>query len=570
MAKQQYEPEVTGGVEACLNAIQGDGGLVSFIGRNQPLNRGAPDSRHSTATTQMLDNLTKVFSKGPIYTSIVQVPKAGIDDRSSGRLYISFMGTPPNFGLDQSKVNQAYGLLKKAALSKSLEDKTELFRQLIDNGNPIVRNLHDEYRRSIADEIRQLPSSREHDNQERDLRDARRSVTSFAEASFDRFLSDRALDEIHAARLDSEITVAPHVPHNPRYQGVHVEVKALEYARWRKQHATKFNIGIARSEEAGRDPGCCAGCTLEFDTLGELGFQIDRTTDFPTNFPKTNYQPSANMTTNPAAVLIFAEKMLDICEPEIQDRDDRGQRLLAGLREDIKSLRFDIHELPSLRAELAKRNEDMVQLISTFAEEQKTPQEALEARSPELAWVMKLLLTEALQNEAKMMLEQANGLGVQSQASAIEQEITAGAIPETKLSESIQRALDVLPEETREFVIETMQELIQNGAHQVYQALQDQAVETHAPLLDLHTDMARKAVSFLQKLDYTTLDNKILELSHHIERREGFKQQRPSDPAQVVGHSSAAEEVKQASPSDHPLLLQWKMMLRLLLLQGTL
>ncbi len=318
-------------MKAYLDSINGDNGIVSSIGKI-PHTRG--DINVKSRSCAAFDTLTKILFKGPEPTVYVAI----IHNITTNEIHISYPGKPldpqrPNIiprALDQDMVNELLEVLRNVISNPTIEMKTQLFQEMYNKGNDLLIqqliNKQEEEKHKLKarqpNDFKLLQKMLQRDILPQTLEEilSNGKAQEIASSLIDKILSNVQELAITLGQLgEQQIIVVPYAyDQTHSYHGVHVEVKGIHFAKIQSDDSTKFNIGLARRDNG--TPGCCAGCSSEFDALSEAKQHIiNRSADFSYNFPPKNYQVSQNVTNDPDIFTSFIKILHAKCNAMIQD-----------------------------------------------------------------------------------------------------------------------------------------------------------------------------------------------------------------------------------------------------------
>ncbi len=323
-------PFTTQQMTACLDSINGDSGIVSSIGR-VPHKRGKIDVKSTSCVA--FDTLTKIFFKGPEPTVYVAI----IHNITTNEIHISYPGKPldpqrPHIvprALNQDMVNELLGVLRNVISNPTIEMKIQLFQEMYNKGNDLLIqqliNKQEEEKHKLKarqpNDFKVLQKMLQRDMLPQTLEEilTNKKVQEIASSLIDKIFNIQELAITLEQIREQQIIVVPYTPDQIHsYHGVHVEVKGIHFAKIQSANSTKFNIGLARRDND--TPGCCAGCSSEFDALSEVKQHIiNRSADFSFNFPTKNYQVSQNVTKDHDIFTSFIKILYTKCNMMIQD-----------------------------------------------------------------------------------------------------------------------------------------------------------------------------------------------------------------------------------------------------------
>jgi len=298
-----------------LELINGDSGIVSTAGKI-PHERG--DFVSINPECEAFNLLSKVFFKGPEPTIYISV----IYDCNTRKLFVSYPGKSSKRALTQEKVTRLFEKLSEVLTYDNIEAKIALFAEMYSYNNDIIMN------KLIKQRKEELVKKRKGEPNEFDLINqlqpglgmqllwellAQDGFKDLVERIFDSVLPQ--LDKIEKIEVKA-VEVMPHTTGpDDKYYGIHVEAKGIHYARSQSPDTEEFSIGLARRDD--KEPGCCAGCSSEFNAIEALGaIVVRRSGDFPYNFPPKNYTVSQNISEAELSTLVrfvdyITQKLID-------------------------------------------------------------------------------------------------------------------------------------------------------------------------------------------------------------------------------------------------------------------
>lgn len=317
-----------------LCSINGNSGVVSLLGKyrvDQGLNQGI-EKPINPDECERLDVLTKCFFKGPLPTIYVSI----IQNFSTNELYISYPGAP-NKKLVNSRalipeaVNEILSKLLPVLQDPSVENKYLLFREMYLKGNDhVMQRLLDKkweeekkFRCKKENNYKHIKLVVEklelflYQNNPTLLDSFVKSEQGIMKTFFADFIDELFpnISILTKINLDNIRVMEYTTGNTDKHWAVHVEAKGIYYATKEIPNAVpgEFRVGLAKRDDT--LPGCCAGCSSEFDALKHYNYTIMRSRDFPENFPPQNYVASSNVSEDHGIFAKFIESLHSKIEP---------------------------------------------------------------------------------------------------------------------------------------------------------------------------------------------------------------------------------------------------------------
>lgn len=284
--------------ENCLEQIKGNAGIISTTGskiNGLRLGRGAITL--GVLNNPSLNILAKIFFKAeietPVYTSLIH-------DTTTNIITISYMSTPPRWALEDTKIEDLQTELQNFIYDD--DHKVKLFQKMYRYRNDILQyKLADKANEERVKKLNSQANNYDFFNRAKHYYDDANSETlvnnplfrEFALTQFDLILPN--IQNAIPLMMHNQIRAMNTETLRNQYRDMHVEVKGMAFTKTQSANSHQFNIGLAHRDDV--EPGCCTGCSAEFEAVTSVtGDIFNRTGDFRQNFPPKNYQPSPLVT----------------------------------------------------------------------------------------------------------------------------------------------------------------------------------------------------------------------------------------------------------------------------------